>query len=122
MPRLEIRYAYGSTFEGGYTYPFTIERWLDGELPDLAPEGEQPVLMVPPFGPDGEEDSWGMGMSTEERRATLELEAEAVDLDDVEPFNPRPGTGLGSFMPPGVLTAEGRFHRMTKIDVAPLPS
>jgi hypothetical protein len=106
--KLDVKITYYSTFEEGYMYAVEIDRVVEGAPPEIA------GLFTPPWGPGGVSDFWGFGLgkSAGTKRGLLELSDTAEDLEQIEKTSPQPGSGMGSFAPPGIITPAGAFHRL----------
>jgi hypothetical protein len=124
--RWEVTLAFEGTCEDGHVYHFLVERVLAGPVIPLLKPGPGPLgpvadgfLMVPPFGPAGEEDAWGLGFARQPRRVVFRMIDTGRRPDQVELFQARPGSGLGEYLPPGTITEEGTYLLLRAIEAVP---
>jgi hypothetical protein len=114
-----VRLVYDATFELGYTYHLAIERVLEGELPPLQRpdppqfEGVDGVLVLPPFRPGGGDYHLGKDL-----RATLSV-AGPVQVGELEQSSAMPGSGLGEFAPPFLVTDDDRVLEVLSLEPVP---
>jgi len=115
---------YTSTFELGYTFDFRIREVLKGPKPDfLSTEAQingkltDGFLVIPPETTSDVHGIYDFVSSPQVFEAVMNLKNTGKTIDQIEKENPKPGTGMGSFLPPGTLLKNELYYRVISLKI-----